>query len=1245
MRDYVRPGAVLMVTLLAVVRSAPATDPEVTNPRVLSIDYDPLLESQGGVRLHTWAGWNNPSLLTLWYVNDFDSATHNLLKFRVTRDVKTDVYPLKADGFRYTDATYIAAAQSGGWHQPDGVDYQTIARNYDLARKIDSGEIDEVFVHGAPYFGYWESTMAGYGGYWCNSPPQQRIACSKIFVMMGFNYERGVAEMLHSCGHRAESIMSHTYGYWDITQARHDWERFTLNAGQSAPLTPACGSVHYPPNGFADYDYANTTLVSSTAEDWLVNFPDLTGATTMVNRETWGGPDYHRNFMKWWYAHMPHVGGRNNHDGFNYLNNWYPYIFDLNRYPEAGGDHGPGGTPPVATPNISTPVRVTTRLNDDWAPKVNDSGRVVWHGSDGNDFEIFSANRDGSDLVQITSNILIDEDAQINASGRIVWQQFDGQDFEIFSANADGTDVVQITSNAVNDWHPQINDSGRIVWDGYDGGDYEIYTAMSDGSGLTAVTSNGSSTGYPREDVWPQINNADRIVWFGYDGSNWEIFSADADGAGLVNVSNDSREDVYPQLNDAGRVVWFRWYSDTNTEICSADATGGPVVRVTNNVYHDWHPQISATGKIVWTARPLANWEIFSAAADGTQVTQITNNDTHDQYPQIDDGDRIVWQGFDGNDWEIYGLDGGTLYQVTDNSYDDRAPVLSNAVAVWHAESEVDSAGMDSTEIFSAPLGQNFDDVDMDGLPDEWEMMQFGDLGHGPGDDEEPDGLTNDLEYAHGTNPLDPDSDNDGLNDGDEVLVYLTDPLDADSDDDGLNDGDEVSAGTDPHLSDTDEDGIPDGWEVDHGLDPLVDDAGADPDNDGATNGEEYDAGSDPMAPWSIPVPPPAGTALDFDGVDDYVSLGDVAVSGNQLTVEAWVKPQAVASARILEKLEDYGVQFTAGNVVRFMTKYGFTWDTLDGQSSNAVDTWVHIACVLDGATKWIYVNGEPDGQRSYSQNVKVTTNPLIMGAASPGGTSGNIDAVIDEVRVWNVARTQQEIQAAMNTALTGTETGLVGYWTLDDGSGQSASDSAGSNHGQLGSSAAVDAADPVWIDSPIAVPPDTGIGPDIAAVAYPDPVGYAAPITVTVDISDAATGDDGVSAATLYYDYAWPYNASSVAGVGPGGNGDGTWTFTIPAQGQGQVGQVLAFFVRADDGQGTPTFDSNGGELYSIAIGVPADVNGDGKVDLGDFDGMDTCLTGPDGAPSSGCETFDFEADGDVDLADFSFLQGAFTG
>lgn len=109
-------------------------------------------------------------------------------------------------------------------------------------------------------------------------------------------------------------------------------------------------------------------------------------------------------------------------------------------------------------------------------------------------------------------------------------------------------------------------------------------------------------------------------------------------------------------------------------------------------------------------------------------------------------------------------------------------------------------------------------------------------LGSSDADDDDEDGLNNGDEATLGTNPANPDSDGDGLKDGEEVHQYMTNPNKADSEGDGLNDGDEVKRyKTDPNKADTDGDGLADGDEVSRKTDPLK----TDTDGDGLTDGDE----------------------------------------------------------------------------------------------------------------------------------------------------------------------------------------------------------------------------------------------------------------------------------------------------------------------------------------------------------------------------------------------------------------------
>ncbi len=99
--------------------------------------------------------------------------------------------------------------------------------------------------------------------------------------------------------------------------------------------------------------------------------------------------------------------------------------------------------------------------------------------------------------------------------------------------------------------------------------------------------------------------------------------------------------------------------------------------------------------------------------------------------------------------------------------------------------------------------------------------------------------------------------------DGSLVSVYTkhikkSDPTNPDSDDDGLSDGDEVTASTDLFNPDTDNDGMPDGWEFFYLLNPLVDDSDNDADYDGLSNLDELNYNTNPNNPDS-----------DGDGMND----------------------------------------------------------------------------------------------------------------------------------------------------------------------------------------------------------------------------------------------------------------------------------------------------------------------------------------------------------------------------------------
>jgi hypothetical protein len=127
------------------------------------------------------------------------------------------------------------------------------------------------------------------------------------------------------------------------------------------------------------------------------------------------------------------------------------------------------------------------------------------------------------------------------------------------------------------------------------------------------------------------------------------------------------------------------------------------------------------------------------------------------------------------------------------------------------------------------------------------------------GEDKDSDSLCDKDEVAYGTSVTNPDSDDDGLRDGDEVQVHGTDPKNADTDGDGLGDGDEVKYGTDPVEADTDNDGLKDGMEFQLGTDPLK----LDTDDDGIVDSQEVRLGTNPKL-----------ADTDADGLNDGEEVG-----------------------------------------------------------------------------------------------------------------------------------------------------------------------------------------------------------------------------------------------------------------------------------------------------------------------------------------------------------------------------------
>ena len=318
--------------------------------KVIVLNYDPILRGKGSVRLSRHMKWGDPHAMTPAIVSALRQCSGGFADYRVVDFIDVDAFPAKRDGFSYDEKGFLEMwADRSKAHQPDSVSYAAIFRRHHLAERIRREGIGEIWLWGAPYFGWDEYAMKIPGDrlfYPTENPwfyrPYDIPDVGRTIWVMGWNYERGVAEAIHSFGHRVEGILSLTVGkgIWDHKKTPDNiWNHFTKQAAQF-PNDAQVGNVHGGPNAEGGYDYAQKKAVLSAADDWL-NYPNLTGAKTLISCKAWGGPDYHLNYMKWWLTRLPKAPGAR--DGF--YCNWWQYVccYDeaVKRMPPPGGRLAP----------------------------------------------------------------------------------------------------------------------------------------------------------------------------------------------------------------------------------------------------------------------------------------------------------------------------------------------------------------------------------------------------------------------------------------------------------------------------------------------------------------------------------------------------------------------------------------------------------------------------------------------------------------------------------------------------------------------------------------------------------------------------------------------------------------------------------------------------------------------------------------------------------------------------------------
>lgn len=219
---------------------------------------------------------------------------------------------------------------------------------------------------------------------------------------------------------------------------------------------------------------------------------------------------------------------------------------------------------------------------------------------------------------------------------------------------------------------------------------------------------------------------------------------------------------------------------------------------------------------------------------------------------------------------------------------------------------------------------------------------------------------------------------------------------------------------------------------------------------------------SEPL-PEPPDVPDPRSAAVEFDGANGYVEVrdpSDIAPGESSFTFEFWVNISDAASSWNLP------VEWPGGDRVYVGHNVGSGWNFVINSNGSRTDTnadayiadvtgtWVFCQAVVNrdvgSQTLRVYVTEDEAWHEASVTPETGETNPTGPLYIPSHPSDYPVDGMVFDVRFWHKARGQAEALADMHHRLSGDEPGLVGYWPLDEGDGETANDLAGDSDGEI---------------------------------------------------------------------------------------------------------------------------------------------------------------------------------------------------
>lgn len=176
-------------------------------------------------------------------------------------------------------------------------------------------------------------------------------------------------------------------------------------------------------------------------------------------------------------------------------------------------------------------------------------------------------------------------------------------------------------------------------------------------------------------------------------------------------------------------------------------------------------------------------------------------------------------------------------------------------------------------------------------------------------------------------------------------------------------------------------------------------------------------------------------SSLNFNGNNSYVQIDNPPNLSKSLTISCWAKSKTSnwdRDAMLSCKRNSYMIATNKGSkIIRFYI-YSNGWQYAVSNLDIDITQWHHYLGTFDGEVIRFYIDGEEVDYTFCQGEINQDQNPLYIGYDPLRKTY--FQGQITEVSIWDKAKNKTEIQAEINSKLTGKETNLVGYYNLNDG-------------------------------------------------------------------------------------------------------------------------------------------------------------------------------------------------------------------